>query len=106
MKTSTFIMLAVLALVAVFGFLYLFYGEPEVAFKPVDEVLYLKIKNGFVGMDCYNESGQKIIAPSRFFGYEWMPYASLAQCTTLHAYSISCYPYDGSAPITAVYPLR
>ncbi len=101
---STFVLGVLVVAVVVFGLLYLFYGKPEVAFKPVDDILYLKIKNGFVGMACYNEGGAKITAPSRFFGPEWKPYRSLEQCTASCVYSVSCYPFDGSAPVTATYP--
>ena len=63
----------------------------QVALKIEDGVVYRKIVNGPVGAHCYDEKGNKVIAPSRWFGPEWIPVASAKDSTA--QFSITCYGY-------------
>ncbi|MCL4405107.1 MAG: hypothetical protein M1361_01405 [Patescibacteria group bacterium] len=88
MKTSTFFLILVGVLAAMFAATYLLYGPPLVVHAVGDAWI---IKNGFtlnmVSMDCYDNYGNKIIARSRWFTDSVI---NLPGVTT-----VKCYPYFG-----------
>jgi len=83
-----------LAMVVLFSGLFIWYGSTEVAFELRDDGVYRKIKNGRLGANCYNESGERVIAPSRFFGLEWTLIEAEPQSG--ETFSILCKPYRGN----------
>lgn len=82
-----------LVVFGLFVFVLAVYGPvTQVAFKIEDGVIYRKIANGPVGAHCYDEQGNKVIAPSRWFGPEWTPVASESD-PSAQSMSITCHGY-------------
>ena len=101
MRAQVFLVLLVV-MISGFGLLFFLYGSTAVALEPNDGILYRKIQNGRVGAHCYDETGEKVIAPSRFFGPEWIEVTKLTGDGK--TYGITCHPYaslSDSAPVTA-----
>lgn len=93
----------VIAIVAAFVTITLWYGNTEVALKVQDDTLYRQIKNGRVGADCYDQDGVEVIAPSRIAGPDWVPIASLVEIPKEgKTYSITCYPYASISDVKSV----
>ena len=108
MKNNTVFWAIILIMGLGFGTLMYWYGDTKVALEPSNGILYRQITNGRVGVNCYDENGAKVIAPSRvsqILGPEWTPIAKLDG--TGHTYSIACYHYrslSNAQPIAASFP--
>lgn len=82
-----------LAFLAVIVFVLAHYGPvTQVAFKTENGIVYREILNGPVGANCFDEQGNKVIAPSRWFGPQWTPVAS-ANDPASQSMSITCHGY-------------
>lgn len=77
------------------------YGRTEVDLIKQRDKIYANIKNGWIGANCYNGKGEKIIAPSRWFGEKYFPVASVDESSVAGGViTLSCKEYDvlGSNP--------
>ena len=82
-----------LVFLAVIVFVLAYYGPvTQVAFKTENGIVYREILNGPVGANCFDEQGNKVIAPSRWFGPQWTPVAS-ANDPAAQSMSITCHGY-------------
>ena len=100
-KYLTFLSLVFLFLAVAFFALAVYGPVTQVAFKIEDGVVYRKIANGLVGANCFDKKGNKVIAPSRWFGLEWTQVASVND-PKYQSMSIICNDYSGGTQSASV----
>ncbi len=93
-EIKDFVLSAVLVLCVIAFFALMTYRGPDVRMTRVNDSLYARVQNGFIGMNCYNEKGERIVAPSHFLDSGWVVYVPDIGAYPLgYTFRISCMPY-------------